>query len=320
MFKHGSKFAFVIVGALLLHSCGGGSSDSGDGSDLGAGEDVPVDAVGIPPMEVPSSDDVQVPVDPDQAGMFEDLDSTTIGGDDGTTANAELSGLLVPTIFETATSVDLAYAQAGAALVEQLNESLLLPVNVNVIFADCGTANAFFVPAPLELDGNVEVTDGNIIMCHELTELFSGFYDEPSQGFLASSFVLMHELGHALVEVLDLPVVGIEESYVDAVAAVFLGESGLAEGSVLAGWFFGAQGDTPFFDTHRAGPQRLGDLACWGVGADDTLLDDPLISSLATQLFDGGRNCTAEYADQVRALDVVLGANVVGGLGVLDTP
>ncbi len=320
MIKRTSGLAVVIVNALLLLSCSSGSGDSEDGSGRDAGQDVVVDPAGRPPMQVPSSDDVQVPVVPEQAGMLDELDSTLIGGDDATPINAELNGLLVPVIFDTATTVDLAYAQAGAALVEQINESLLLPVDVNVVFADCGTANAFFVPAPLELDGTVEITNGNIIMCHELTELFSDFYDETAQSFLASSFVLMHEIGHALVDVLDLPVVGIEESYVDAVAAVFLGESGLAEGAVLAGWFFGSQGATPFFDTHRAGPQRLGDLACWGVGADESLLEDPLISSLATQLFDGGRNCAAEYADQVRSLDVVLGANIVGGLGVTAAP
>ena len=310
----------LVIAAMTLHACSGGSSGSDDDVIADSGEDDTIDGVGAPPMQVPSADDVEVPVDPDQAGMFDELDSTPIGGDDDTPVSAALTGVLCPTIFETETSVDLAYAQAGAALVEQLNESLLLPEDINVVFADCGTANAFFVPTPIALDEDVPATSGSIIMCHELTELFSGFFDVPTQGFLASSFVLMHEVGHALVEVLDLPVVGIEESYVDAVAAVFLGESGLAEGSVLAGWFFGAQGATPFFDTHRAGPQRLGDLACWGVGADQSLLDDPLVSSLAIQLFDGGRDCVSEYEDQVQALDTVLGDNIVGGLDVIATP
>ena len=67
-----------------------------------------------------------------------------------------------------------------------------------------------------------------------------------------------------------------------------MGEAGLAEGVVLAGWFFFSQPESPFFDTHRAGPQRLGDLACWGVGADPSLLDDPMINSIAQQLISSG--------------------------------
>ena len=140
------------------------------------------------------------------------------------------------------------------------------------------------------------------------------------QAFLTSTFVLMHELGHALVEVLALPVLGIEESYVDGIAAVLLGESGLSEGSVLAGWFFGSQPGTAFFDSHRAGPQRLGDLACWGVGADVSLLADPLTNSIASQLFVGGRDCVREYQQQVSGFSVVLGPSIRGGLNLLADP
>lgn len=125
----------------------------------------------------------------------------------------------------------------------------------------------------------------------------------------------MHELGHALVNQLELPVLGIEESYVDGIAAVLVGESGLAEASALAGWFFAQQPQTPFFDTHRAGPQRLGDLVCWGIGADDTLLaNDVLLASVGEQILASGRDCVGEYTRQVDALASVLGPYVRGGL------
>ena len=88
----------------------------------------------------------------------------------------------------------------------------------------------------------------------------------------------------------------------------------MSEASVFAGWFFGNQGPTPFFDSHRAGPQRLGDLACWGVGADPSLLEDPIIASITEQLVIGGRDCPAEYEQQRRALEFVLGPNIRGGL------
>lgn len=295
----------LFATTLLLSACSGGGSSDGESSSL--------------PSNLPINANEEIPVNPEQTGMFDNLNSTPIGGDfpnDG--VNADLTGVLIPTILATETSIDLAYAQAGAALIEQVNGSLLIPVDINVVFADCGAANAFFVPSPVSIDPSIEVTPGTVVMCHELTELFSQFFNTPEEGFQASSFVLMHELGHALVKVLDLPVVGLEEVFVDAVSAVFLGESGLGEGTLLAGIFFGAQGATPFFDTHRAGPQRLGDLGCWGIGADPSLLDDPITAMLAAGLMAGGRDCPMEYAELVSSLDEVLGDNIVGGLNLID--
>lgn len=289
----------VLIGcALFLQACSSGS-DSGGPS--------PEDA----DAEVTTA--VEVPMDPEQTDMLQQVNPQSIG-DTSVEDNSGLDGLLIPAIFESATDVNLEFAQSSAALVEQLNDSLLLPVDIDVTFADCGTANAFFAPA------NFNFPTPEIVICHELTNLLSDFYNTEEQAFLATAFVLMHELGHALTNVLQLPVLGIEESYVDGIAAVFLGESGLAEGSVLAGWFFGSQGDTPFFDSHRAGPQRLGDLACWGVGADPSLQLDPLINSISAQLIQGGRNCVAEYNQQLLGLNAVLGDNILGGLNILSIP
>jgi len=151
-------------------------------------------------------------------------------------------------------------------------------------------------------------------MCHELTEMFFGLFGDKEDAFNTSVFVLMHELGHALVNQLDLPVLGIEEAAVDGIGSVFSTKLGLAEGVVLAGWFFFSQGDAPFFDTHRVGTQRLGDLACWGVGGDPSLLDDPTISSIKDELVETGRNCNLEYQDRFDAVSTLVGPYIKGGL------
>ncbi len=263
--------------------------------------------------------DIENPVVLDPGDMLDRTQFEPLG-DPTETPLAEDLGDLLPVVFPTQTSIDLAYARAGAELIARLNTTLALPTNIDVNFTDCGSANAFFAPADENPEATFISAGGAIFMCHELIELFAGFFGDADQTFAASTFVLMHELGHSLVDQLDLPVLGIEESYVDGVAAVLLGESGLAEGLVLAGWFFGAQSTAPFFDSHRAGPQRLGDLACWGVGADPTLLNDPLIGGIAQQLFQGGRDCEREYQQQVRALQFVLGPNIRGGLQGLLAP
>jgi hypothetical protein len=292
------KVLLCVTVAVLLNACG----SSGDTITL------------LPQTMSMVEDADSVPLDAQQTEMFQQSTAQVIGDADAPVPD-NLTGVLVPAIFASDTGIDPAFAQSSAALVQQLNESLLLPTDINVVFADCGVANAFFIPTGFSGDPNVA---GDIVMCHELTAVFANFFGNNDQAFLASTFVLMHELGHALVQALSLPVLGIEESYVDGIAAVLLGESGLSQGSVLAGWFFGGQPNTPFFDTHRAGPQRLGDLACWGVGADMSLLSDPIIDSLAAQLIQGGRNCALEYQQQLDGFSDVLGPSIRGGFDILD--
>jgi len=286
-------FLLLVLGGLV--SCGGGSS----------------------------SDDPNPAESPDALSDLDEPLPETEEESENTADPLTNNGVLLPVIFETQTDLDLEYARDGMDLISQLSTSLILPADIDVIFADCGTANAFFVPPSFssatisQQEGLPQSPGGSVFMCHELTQLFSDFYSDKDQAVSASIFVLMHEIGHALVNQLELPVLGIEESYVDGVSAVFLGEAGLSIGTVLAGWFFGSQSDTPFFDSHRAGPQRLGDLACWGVGADITLIEDPIIANITQQLITGGRNCQAEYNQQLNALNIVLGPYLIGDLSTI---
>ncbi len=235
----------------------------------------------------------------------------------------EDAGELLPVIFETETTLDLDYARASVELIRRMNAAFILPADIDVVFADCGIANAFYVPVldlpPPDMPDDMERFDeivtsagGAVFLCHELTEQFANFFSDKDQAISTSIFVLMHEIGHALVNQLQLPVLGIEESYVDGMASVFLGEAGLSAGSVLAGWFFGTQPGTPFFALHRAGPQRLGDLACWSVGADSSLIKDPTIGRISRQLMSSGRNCSAEYQQQRAGFEAILGPYIRG--------
>jgi len=328
-YKNKSAYKGFLVTSVMLviAACSGSSSNEGlsDLDSLGGGSiDLPSDAADntandLPTMpaldEQPPTIDptTELELDTQNSQLLSDLAFEPLG-DEGDTPRAEDNGDLLPRVFPTQTSLNLAYAQAGAALIEQLNESFALPADIDVNFSDCGTANAFFATPDDSAENSFISSGGAIFMCHELNELFGQFFNNTEQAFAASIFVLLHELGHALVDQLNLPVLGIEESYVDGIAAVLVGESGLSEASVFAGWFFGNQGPTPFFDSHRAGPQRLGDLACWGVGADPSLLNDPIIASITEQLVLGGRDCPAEYEQQRRSLEFVLGPNIRGGL------
>ncbi|HEX7240042.1 MAG TPA: DUF4344 domain-containing metallopeptidase [Longimicrobiaceae bacterium] len=178
---------------------------------------------------------------------------------------------------------------------EVLNDWIVLPHDVELTFAACGEANAFYEP-----------DRKHIVVCYEILEHFGEvFADAPTDEFRAQAmlgatdFVLYHELGHALIDVLDLPVLGREEDAADQLAAYVLtndtdeGEQAALNGVVALG--AGEEVDeTAFADTHSLGPQRFYNVACWVYGQNpekhaDFVSDDFLPAWRA-------EGCPEEYA------------------------
>ena len=89
-------------------------------------------------------------------------------------------------------------------------------------------------------------------------------------------FVLFHEIGHALVDQWDLPVLGREEDAVDAFSTIFMTEF-VPNGGQIALWgadFFdflgrnhGRYGRIDFADEHSLDSQRAYSIACWVYGS-----------------------------------------------------
>src|SRR5688572_11042081 len=114
-------------------------------------------------------------------------------------------------------------------LADALNQIVVLPRDVGLRFAECGEANAYY-----------SSDDAQILMCLELmagmAETLEGQFeteDETAEA-LAGAYlaVVLHEAGHALVDVLELPVTGREEDAVDQLSAWILIEADDAD-SVL---------------------------------------------------------------------------------------
>jgi hypothetical protein len=190
--------------------------------------------------------------------------------------------------------------ELGQISASALNDLLKLPNgNIMVSFEDCGQANAFYDPQNVRL-----------IMCYELFTEFlssSGYTFEPAAK--AYMFVFFHEAGHALVDQLELPVLGKEEDSVDAMATVIMVNADMPESAILAGFFFNNQQQgtqqVNWFDSHSVGPQRIGNLVCWAIGGDsDLLLKNPGLMDLAQQIIAvGQRDCKAEYQQQEKAVE-----------------
>jgi hypothetical protein len=92
---------------------------------------------------------------------------------------------------------------------KELNETFTLPVDVTIAMNKCGEANAFY-----ESDKKL------ITLCYELIDQFSDIFladatsDEEQEDAGeaiagAAMFTLYHELGHALIDLYDLPITGL---------------------------------------------------------------------------------------------------------------
>lgn len=161
------------------------------------------------------------------------------------------------------------------SIVNELNSSgLVIRQNIPVIFKDCEQPNAFWDP-----------DNQNMIMCYELIsfgfQLFNKKANYSEQEAISKSlnnsvFTFYHELGHALIDILDLSAVGQEEDTVDEFASVMLykkfnNESAaqiLLDSSAFYEILYkmGARGSG--WDEHAPNDKRLFNLVCFVYGSN----------------------------------------------------
>lgn len=151
----------------------------------------------------------------------------------------------------------------------RLNDSLKIPTDITLATAHCAEPNASYDP-----------DTHRVTLCYELFRVLSEKFEHEVGGdYLVSGtlvFALMHELGHALIDVLALPIVGREEDAVDQLATILLLNQG-ATGDSLAfgavGWFALNARTSPldelaFADDHGLNQQRVYNIVCWIYGRD----------------------------------------------------
>ncbi len=180
-------------------------------------------------------------------------------------------------------------------IASRLGDSLLIPRDIVLATAHCGEPNASYDPVTTR-----------VTLCYELFRTLAEMYGEEVGGeHLVTGtlvFALTHELGHALIDVLDLPVTGREEDAVDQLATILLlsqGEAGdsLAFGAI--GWFAkNAQtrqdDDLVFADDHGLDVQRYYNILCMVYGRDRARYPEILNEGWLPQ--NRAQRCPAEYA------------------------
>ncbi|HLL75536.1 MAG TPA: DUF4344 domain-containing metallopeptidase [Pyrinomonadaceae bacterium] len=191
----------------------------------------------------------------------------------------------------------------------ELNKQLALPEDVTLSFDQCGEVNAYYDPERRRVS-----------LCYELLEdLYRVFEEEAeSQEELddevagATVFVFFHELGHALVHVLELPITGREEDAVDQLST-FLVTDGTEEGAATAldaarSFYADAEaeegGEPDYWNEHSLNRQRFYNIICWVYGQNPERYASLVGEGVLPE--ERASRCGAEYEQIERAWTTLL--------------
>jgi hypothetical protein len=187
-------------------------------------------------------------------------------------------------------------------LADGLNQRFPIPRNLAVRLEECGEDNAYYRPS-----------DAAIVLCYEFVQRLARLYAPDGRWTAeqreavdgATSFVMMHEVGHALVDVLDLPITGREEDAVDQLAAYMLIQGGdKGAWSALNGVLALQTGERQVAEWRLAGEhsldtQRLYNVACWIYGSDPLRYEVMVTNGLLPSRRAG--RCPGEYEQLSKA-------------------
>jgi putative metallopeptidase DUF4344 len=203
------------------------------------------------------------------------------------------------------------FRQAGflEGIAEWMNDWVALPEDVALTFGECGEPNAFYHPE-----------ERAVVLCFELVEELDGVFarDQDAERSVEDAlvFLALHEVGHALVDVLDLPVTGREEDAADQLAALVLVD-GSEEGVVAA--INGVRSlpadedaldDLTLADEHALNAQRYYSVLCLVYGHDpDTYAGWVEDGTLPPER---AARCPQEYEQAARAWDRLLAPYLKG--------
>lgn len=166
--------------------------------------------------------------------------------------------------------------------IQAIDGMFMLPRPIKYITAECGSVDAFY-----------SAERGEVVMCYETMqvllergrELAAGneLGEEFAQRYLDANvrFILLHETGHALIGMLEIPITGREEDAVDQLATtLMLRFAGITEPTAVvaenlrmaSNWFLarsaGKYNLDVYADQHALGEQRYFNLQCMLYGSD----------------------------------------------------
>lgn len=195
------------------------------------------------------------------------------------------------------------------AMVNTINETIILPGTVVFSLESCNDSNAYY-----------ELETKRIILCDEMIDDFNSTFSQlyTSQDDIREAstnsliFIALHEFGHAVIDVLDIPFTGKEEDAADQLSTYLLvtrfpdGAMKVLDGAT---WFgvvseeYELEEDD-FIGEHSLDAQRYYTLLCWVYGADAEKYGEMIIDGgLST---DRAEMCADEYQALSRNWSILL--------------
>lgn len=197
--------------------------------------------------------------------------------------------------------------------VQAIDGMFVLPRPLRLVIAECGGAGALYRPAGTE-----------VVLCYEtLRALYErgqeqqralGLADGYPLRYVRASmrFMVLHEIGHALVDLLDLPVTGRQEDAVDQLATILMLRFASGDETpdevidnmrLAANWLLsnstGAYDLHAYADVHALGEQRYFNLQCMIYGTDPAGFADMVAAMDLTP--ERATGCEREMRQVVRA-------------------
>ena len=202
-------------------------------------------------------------------------------------------------------------AQVFEAIRDQVFPRFSVEKSLSIRLRSCGQANAFYARRPQE-----------ITMCYELMDeiigisrsLFRGMTSEQLAPIVVNvfGFILLHEFGHAVIDINQIPSFGREEDNADQIGAYMLlsqvlvsQPANVADASVYAigAWFNNRSSQYisrhQMAGEHALPQQRAFSIACLAIGKD---VDRYVRAARTLQLpTERARRCSEEWSKVQRA-------------------
>lgn len=196
-------------------------------------------------------------------------------------------------------------------LAKDFGDAYKLPVNIKIRFTELGEENAYWDPETNEITVGYELVD-------TYSKIFEYDKKDPKayqqEVVDAAYFTVFHELGHGLVEVLDLPTTGSEEDAVDEFATMALLQQGdeQSETALISGIeqfsadseAYDETDESSFSDEHSLNKQRFYDVLRLVYGSDPDAHSDLLGGDYLPE--DQAEDAQVEYERKTRVWDKLL--------------
>ncbi len=185
---------------------------------------------------------------------------------------------------------------------------LRLPRTLTLKFADCGgESNAWYLPSSATITFCYEYVE-EIRQAATSAKLENVSLEEATDGPVI--FVLLHEIGHAVFDLEDVPILGREEDAADTFAAVMLLR--FARRTALptlrgAAWAYAREagahtpGPSDFADAHGLHAQRYYNILCMAYGGDPARFAD--FATRGRLPLDRAATCADEYEKALAAVE-----------------